>query len=38
MEIGLSQVKFVAADSHTLSPPLFTGAIPVDEAAIRALV
>jgi hypothetical protein len=38
IEIGLSNMKIVAADSHTLSPPLFTGAIPVDEATIRALV
>jgi hypothetical protein len=38
LAIGLTDVKIVAADSHTLAPPLFVGDIPADEAALRALV
>jgi hypothetical protein len=38
IEISRRDVKIVAADSHTLSPPLFTGDIPVHEATIRELV
>jgi hypothetical protein len=38
IEISRRDVKIVAADSHTLCPPLFAGDIPVDEATILALV
>ena len=38
LAIGLGEVTIVAADSHTLAPPLFTGAIPVDEATLLALM
>ncbi len=38
LTIGLTDVKIVAADSHTLAPPLFVGGIPADEAALLALM
>ena len=38
LAIGLTDVKIVAADSHTLAPPLFVGDIPADEAALLALM
>jgi hypothetical protein len=38
LAISLGDVTIVAADSHTLAPPVFTGAIPVDEATLRALM
>jgi hypothetical protein len=36
--IGLSDVKIVAADSHTLAPPLYVSDIPADEAILRTLM
>jgi hypothetical protein len=36
-DISIDDVKVVAADSHTLAPPLFAGAIPVDAATIASL-
>jgi hypothetical protein len=36
--IGLDDVKIVAADSHTLAPPLYVSAIPADEATLRMLM
>ena len=38
LAIGLTDVKIVAADSHTLAPPLYVGDIPADEAAVLALM
>ena len=38
LAIGRTDVKIVAADSHTLAPPLFAGDIPADEAALLALM
>ena len=38
LAIGLTDVKIVAADSHTLAPPLYVGGIPADEAALLALM
>ncbi len=38
LAIGLTDIKIVAADSHTLAPPLFVGDIPADEAAVLALM
>ena len=38
LAIALADVKIVAADSHTLAPPLFVGDIPADEAALLALM
>jgi len=38
IEISHHDVKIVAADTHTMFPPIFAGDIPVDEATIRALV
>ena len=35
LAIGRSDVKIVAADSHTLAPPLFVSDIPADEASVR---
>jgi hypothetical protein len=35
--IGIGDVKVVAADSHTLAPPLFVSPIPADASAVRAL-
>ncbi len=36
--IGLPDVSIVAADSHTLAPPLLRGGIPVDAEALLALM
>jgi hypothetical protein len=38
LAIGLADIKIVAADSHTLAPPLYVGDIPADEAALLALM
>ena len=38
LTIGLTDVKIVAADSHTLAPPLFVGDIPAPEASLLALI
>ena len=38
LAIGLADVKIVAADSHTLAPPLFVGDIPAAEASLLALL
>ena len=38
LAIGLTDIKIVAADSHTLAPPLYVGDIPADEAAVLALM
>jgi hypothetical protein len=38
LTIGLTDVKIVAADSHTLAPPLFVGDIPAAEAPLLALM
>ncbi len=38
LTIGLTDVKIVAADSHTLAPPLFVGDIPAAEASLLALL
>ena len=38
LTIGLADIKIVAADSHTLAPPLYVGGIPADEAALLALM
>ncbi len=38
LTIGLADVKIVAADSHTLAPPLFVGDIPAAEASLLALL
>ena len=38
LAIGLSDVTIVAADSHTLAPPLYVGDVPADEAAVLALM
>jgi hypothetical protein len=38
LAIGLSDVKIVAADSHTLAPPLFTAGVPAAAADVLALV
>jgi hypothetical protein len=38
LAIGLSDVKIVAADSHTLAPPVFVGDVPVAAADVLALV
>ena len=32
LAIGLSDVKIVAADSHTLAPPLYVGGVPAGDA------
>lgn len=37
IEVGVGDVKIVAADSHTLVPPLFVGDIPVDAPTIRKI-
>jgi hypothetical protein len=34
LAIGLADVKIVAADSHTLAPPLYVSGIPADEASV----
>jgi len=36
--ISLGDVKIVAADSHTLAPPLYVSGIPADEAILRTLM
>jgi len=38
LAIGLTDIKIVAADSHTLASPLYVGDVPADEAAVRALM
>ena len=38
LTIGLTDVKIVAADSHTLAPPLYVGDVPAAEAALLALM
>ncbi len=38
LAIGLTDVKIVAADSHTLAPPLFVGDLPADGASLLALM
>jgi hypothetical protein len=38
LAIGLPDVKVVAADSHTLAPPLFVGDVPAAAADVLALV
>ena len=35
LAIGLPDVRIVAADSHTMAPPLYVSGIPADEASIR---
>jgi len=37
LEIGLGDVKIVAAGSHTLAPPLYVSGIPADLAVVRSL-
>jgi hypothetical protein len=37
LAIGLSDVTIVAADSHTLAPPLYVSGVPADETALRDL-
>ncbi len=37
LAIGLADVTIVAADSHTLAPPLYVSGIPAGEAALREL-
>jgi len=34
LAIGLSDVTIVAADSHTMAPPLYVSGIPADEASV----
>jgi hypothetical protein len=38
LAIGLADVKIVAADSHTLAPPLYVGDVPAAEAPLLALM
>ena len=38
LPIGLADVSIVAADSHTLAPPVFTGGIPVNAATLLGLM
>jgi hypothetical protein len=38
LDIALADVKVVAADSHTLAPPLYVSDIPADEAILHALM
>ena len=38
LTIGLADIKIVAADSHTLVPPLYVGDVPADEATLLALM
>jgi hypothetical protein len=38
LEISLADVKIVAADSHTLAPPLLVSDVPADEAVLRRLM
>jgi hypothetical protein len=37
LDIGIGDVKIVAADSHTLAPPLFVSGIPADVGVVRSL-
>jgi len=37
LAIGLSDVTIVAADSHTLAPPLYVSGVPADETALLEL-
>ena len=34
LAIGLADVTVVAADSHTLAPPLFVSGIPADDVSV----
>jgi hypothetical protein len=38
LAIGLGDIKIVAADSHTLAPPVYVSDIPADQAALLALM
>jgi hypothetical protein len=38
LSIGLADVSIVAADSHTLAPPVFSGGIPVDAETLLGLM
>jgi hypothetical protein len=38
LAIGLSDVTIVAADSHTMAPPLYVSGIPADEAIVAGLL
>jgi hypothetical protein len=38
LAIGLSDVKIVAADSHTLAPPVYVSGVPAAEADVLALM
>jgi hypothetical protein len=38
LAIGLSDVKIVAADSHTMAPPLYVSGVPADETALLDLL
>lgn len=38
LAISLADVKIVAADSHTLAPPLYVSAIPAAAADVLALI
>ena len=38
LAVGLTDVKIVAADSHTLAPPLYVGGIPAPEATLLELI
>lgn len=38
LAIGLSDVSIVAADSHTLAPPLYVSGVPADETALLDLL
>ena len=38
LAIALTDVKIVAADSHTLAPPLYVGGIPAPEATLLELI
>jgi hypothetical protein len=35
LAIGLPDITIVAADSHTMAPPLYVSGIPADEASVR---
>jgi len=37
-DITAADVRVVAADSHTLAPPLFSSPIPVEAGIVRALI
>jgi hypothetical protein len=38
LAIGRPDVKIVAADSHTMAPPLYVSGIPADEASVAGLL